>query len=159
MGTRHARLRALAVATALAAALVTGGGVAVGAPSADAAACGVKIKKIYYNSPGSDLGSNASLNGEWIQLRNGCATGISLNGWKIKDLVGHTYTFGSYTLAGGGLVKIHTGKGTNKATDRYWGQTWYIWNNDKDTAKLFKGTTVVHSCSYNSTAVEVKTCS
>jgi hypothetical protein len=22
-------------------------------------------------------------------------------------------------------------------TDRYWGQSWYIWNNDKDTASLY----------------------
>jgi hypothetical protein len=27
------------------------------------------------------------------------------------------------------VVKIHTGKGANSQTDRYWGRGWYVWNN------------------------------
>ena len=65
------------------------------------ASCGVSIYRIYYNSPGSDDGSNTSLNAEWIQLTNNCSTGKSLYHWTIKDAAGHTYTFGTYTLAAG----------------------------------------------------------
>ena len=33
-------------------------------------------------------------------------------------------------------MKIHTGKGANTQTDRYWGKSWYVWNNTGDTATL-----------------------
>jgi hypothetical protein len=117
--------------------------------SASAAYC-VGIYRIYYNSPGTDTGSNSSLNAEWIQLRNRCSTSRSLTYWKIKDAAGHTYTFGSYALRGGKYVKIHTGKGTNTATDRYQGRAWYVWNNDKDTAYIYnQNATRIDTCSYN----------
>jgi Lamin Tail Domain len=110
----------------------------------------VGIYRVYYNSPGTDTGSNSSLNGEWIQLRNRCSTASSLTYAKIKDAAGHTYTFGSYALGGGKYVKVHTGKGTNTATDRYQGRSWYVWNNDKDTAYLYnRFGTRLDTCSYN----------
>jgi hypothetical protein len=116
---------------------------------ASAASC-VGIYRIYYNSPGTDTGSNTSLNAEWIQFRNRCSTSGSLTNAKIKDGAGHTYTFGSYTLGGGKYVKVHTGKGSNTATDRYQGRSWYVWNNDKDTAYLYNASgTRLDSCSYN----------
>jgi hypothetical protein len=59
-------------------------------PSASAASC-VGIYRIYYNSPGTDTGSNTSLNAEWIQLHNRCSTSRSLTNAKIKDAAGHTY--------------------------------------------------------------------
>ena len=45
--------------------------------AAPAMASRVVIKEIYYNSPGSDDGSNSSLNGEWIQLKNTSGDKIS----------------------------------------------------------------------------------
>jgi len=116
---------------------------------ASAAYC-VGIHCIYYNSPGTDSGSNTSLNAEWIQLRNRCSTSRSLTNAKVKDAAGHTYTFGSYTLGGGKYVKVHTGKETNTTSDRYQGRSWYVWNNDKDTAYLYNASgTRLDSCSYN----------
>ncbi|HYS36130.1 MAG TPA: lamin tail domain-containing protein [Pseudonocardiaceae bacterium] len=116
---------------------------------ASAAYC-VGIYRIYYNSPGSDTGSNSSLNAEWIQLHNRCSTSRSLTYAKIKDAAGHTYTFTSYALGGGRYVKVHTGKGTNTATDRYMGRSWYVWNNDKDTAYLYnRYGTLLDKCSYS----------
>ncbi len=79
------------------------------APLAAAAPC-VVIYRVYFDSPGSDTGSNTSLNAEWIKLRNRCSTSKSLSGWRIKDKAGHTYPFGTYTLAGGAYVKVHTGR-------------------------------------------------
>ena len=116
---------------------------------ASAASC-VGIHRIYYNSPGTDTGSNASLNAEWIQLRNRCSTARSLTKWKVKDAAGHTYTFGTYSLGGGKYVKVHTGKGTNTAANRYQGRSWYVWNNDKDTAYVYsRSGTRIDTCSYN----------
>jgi hypothetical protein len=53
-------------------------------------------------------------------------------------------------LRAGKYVKVHTGKGTNTATDRYQGRSWYVWNNDKDTAYLYNASgTRLDTCSYN----------
>jgi Lamin Tail Domain len=114
------------------------------------AACGVSIYRIYYDSPGSDTGANSSLNAEWIQLKNGCSSSVSLTNWTIKDAVNHGYRFGSYKLAAGSKVTVHTGSGTNTSTNRYWGQGWYIWNNTGDTAKLRNGAgKVMDTCVYS----------
>ena len=140
-------------------AAVLGASLAVGPPvAAPAAAAGcIQINRIYYDSPGSDTGSNSSLNAEYIRLKNVCSTGKSLRYWRIKDVAGHTYTFGTYTLKAGAYVKIHTGRGTNTSTDRYWGKAWYIWNNTIDTAYLRNGSgTLMDKCSYpNTTALYV----
>jgi hypothetical protein len=125
---------------------------------ASAAPC-VVIYRIYYNSPGTDRGSNTSLNGEWIQIHNRCSTSRALTNWKIKDAVGHTYTFASYALGGSKYVKLHTGAGTNTATDRYWGRSWYVWNNDKDTAYLYSGSgSLINKCSYNNPSASSHYC-
>ena len=65
------RLLALACAPILLAVVATGA-----PPSAlpvQAGGC-VVIVKAYYDSPGSDLGSNGSLNDEWVQVRNRCSS-------------------------------------------------------------------------------------
>jgi hypothetical protein len=136
------------VGLALLGTLVTGL-FAVEAPPVSASSC-VSIYRIWYNSPGRDDGSNASLNGEWIQLHNGCRSAIQLRYWKIRDAARHTYQFGSFRIGAGKYVKVHTGRGTNTGTDRYWGLRWYVWNNDKDTAYLIRASgSVADSCSYN----------
>jgi len=120
-------------------------------PAANAAGCGVIIYEIYYNSPGTDNGANSSLNGEWIQLKNTCTTKHSLAGWYIKDAAGAKYAkFGTFALAGGAKVKIHTGAGANTTTDRYWNHGQYVWNNTgNEAASLRNGAgTLVDKCSY-----------
>jgi hypothetical protein len=44
-------------------------------------------------------------------------------------------------------VTVHTGSGTDTATDRYWGYGSPVWNNDGDTATLrtADGTVVVEA--------------
>jgi hypothetical protein len=120
------------------------------------ASASVKISKIYFDSPGSDTGSNSSLNAEWIQLHNTGSSGVRLGGWKIKDAVNHVYKFGTYTLKAGGYVKVHTGHGSNTSTNRYWNQSWYIWNNDGDTGKLLRANgAVVDTCQYSGSGSSV----
>ena len=82
-----------------------------------------------------------------------------LTNWRIKDAANHTYTFGSYGLGSGRYVKIHTGKGANTATDRYWGSGNYVWNNDRDTGYLLNPHLArVDSCSYNNPHASYKYC-
>ncbi|WP_062287508.1 lamin tail domain-containing protein [Demequina phytophila] len=140
------RLSAVAVATAIAAIA----SVPAAAPPADAASA-VRFSYVQYNSPGSDTGGNTSLNGEYIKIKNYGTASKNLTGWSVRDVANHVYTFGKFTLKPGATVTLYTGKGTNTASKRYWGQTWYIWNNDGDTAKLrnASGTTVA-SCKWGS---------
>jgi Lamin Tail Domain len=108
------------------------------------------IHEIFYNSPGPDRGSNASLNAEWVQLHNNSGHPVTLTHWTLRDRAGHVYTFGTYRLKAHGFVKVHTGKGSNTQANRYWRHSWYIWNNDGDGATLKNaGGTVISRCSYS----------
>jgi hypothetical protein len=117
------RIRALLVAC-----LVAASGLLVATP-AQAAPATVYIYKVYYNSPGSDTGSNSSLNAEYVVIKNGDDVSHSVSGWTVRDAAGHIYTFGSLRLGAGKQAIIHTGKGTSYTTSAsthlYWGRhTW-----------------------------------
>ncbi|KAB1142052.1 lamin tail domain-containing protein [Streptomyces luteolifulvus] len=124
------------------------------------AAGSVHLSKVYYDSPGSpDSGSNTSLNGEWVRIKNSTSSTVSLKGWKIKDETGYTYTFGDVRIGSGASKTVHTGKGTNTGAHKYWGRSWYVWNNTGDTAKLYKANgTKVDSCSWSSRGSGYKYC-
>jgi hypothetical protein len=152
MFMRYARTLSAAVATVAT-------GLVLLPIQAQAATGSVHLYKIYYDSPGTDSRSTASLNGEYVQVRNTTAKAVSLKGWTLVDASKHTYTFGTYSLGKGKTVTVRTGKGTNTAANRYQGLTGYVWNNDKDTATLKKSTGAkVDTCSYNSARVDYKMC-
>jgi Lamin Tail Domain len=120
------------------------------------ASAGIRITKIYFDSPGSDTGSNSSLNAEWIRLKNTGSTKKALTGWTVRDTSGHVYTFGTFKLGAGKSVTIHSGKGSNTSSDRYWRSDGYIWNNDGDRAKLKnKAGNVIDTCSYSGSGSSV----
>ena len=73
--------------------LVLGGALLV-APRATAATC-VKIYYGYPDSPGSDIGSNTSLNAEYVILKNVSTTSRSITGRMPRDRTGYTDTFPS----------------------------------------------------------------
>jgi len=119
----------------------------------------VQIHEIYYNSPGKDTGSNSSLDHEWVQLHNLSGSRITLTGWTLRDAQRHVYTFGSYTIKPHGYVTIHTGKGANTQTDRYWGHSWYVWNNTGDRATVEDAHGhVLDQCSYQGTSAGHTNC-
>lgn len=107
-------------------------------PSAAAATSneGLSFGRIYYDSPGADKGSNTSLNNEWVTIRNNGKKTVALKGWTVRDRSKHTYTIERGSLGPGKTTRIHTGKGKNNSAHRYWGKTWYVWNNSGDTATL-----------------------
>ncbi|MGW7349698.1 lamin tail domain-containing protein [Streptomyces sp. Z26] len=148
------RIRTAAVATAAA---CLAGGVLV--PTQAQAAGSVYIYKVYYDSPGSDRGGNSSLNAEYVQIKNSTGAAFQMQGHTLKDASGHKYVFPSYKISAGKTVLVHTGKGTKSAGHLYMGRGWYVWNNDKDKASLYKpGGSLRDSCSYNSTRVDYKMC-
>lgn len=151
--SRRARLGRAATA-----AVVSLLAVVCAAAPADAATT-VKISRIYYNSPGSDTRTNASLNAEYVTLLN--LTGVTqvITRWTIRDAQAHVYTFPTTSIPAHGTVTLHTGKGVNSGSQRYWQQANYIWNNDRDTAYLRNSAgAAIFTCSYNSTAAAYKNC-
>ncbi|WP_127554515.1 lamin tail domain-containing protein [Actinoplanes sp. OR16] len=89
-----------------------------------------------YDSPGKDTRSAESLNAEWISLVNDGAKPVSITGWSIREQGGRAYTFGVATIAAKGRIWLHTGRGADTATHRYWNSGNYLWNNPGDTATL-----------------------
>lgn len=123
------------------------------------AASSVQIVYAYYDSPGKDDGTNASINGEWIKIKNKGTNGRSLKGWTLRDGQNHVYTFGSFTLKAGASVKVRTGKGSNTSINRYWGRRAYVWGNIKDKATLRNAAgTTIDTCSWDSAKVDYRTC-
>jgi hypothetical protein len=140
------RIRALLVACLVAAFSLI-------AVPAQAAPATVYIYKVYYNSPGSDTGSNTSLNAEYVVIRNGDDVSHSISGWTVRDAAGHVYKFGTLRLGAGKQAIIHTGKGTSYTTSTsthlYWGRSAYVWNNTGDKVILRRADgSLKDTCSY-----------
>jgi len=134
---RKAVLRGTVLASAIAAGLLAvAGPAALAAPAAHRAPSPVVISEIFYNSPGSDHGSNQSLNAEWVKLRNRTSHRVSLDGWTLRDTAHHVYHFVGYSLRAHGTVRIHTGSGRDTQRNLFQNRGWYVWNNDGDTAIL-----------------------
>lgn len=121
--------------TAVASTAAVLGALVVPASSAEAAPA-VRFVKAYVNSPGPDNGSNASLNAEWIRVKNTSSRAKVLTGWTIRDPQGHVFRFPAFRLKGGAVVTVHSGSGRNTASNLYWDADWYVWNNTGDRAIL-----------------------
>jgi Lamin Tail Domain len=146
------------VATTAAALLVALAGLVLGSGPAQAATT-VKISKIYYDSPGKDDRSARSLDAEYVVLKNTTARTQVVTGWTIRDAQKHVYTFPTTTIAAGKTVTLHTGRGTNTSTARYWKSGNYIWNNTGDTATLRNAAGAgVSTCKYTATKAGYKNC-
>ncbi len=139
----------LVIGIGAAVATIVGASLAVAIP-AEASTPAIMITKVYYNSPGKDTGSNSSLNAEYVRLTNKRGSTMNLKSWTLLDKANHVYKFsGDFYLKSGSSVVIHTGKGTNTSTNRYWGLSWYVWNNTGDTAYVRNpGGTLIDSCSW-----------
>ena len=120
---------------------------------------GARITAIYFDSPGSDTGTNSSLNAEWVRIKNTTNTRKTLTDWTLHDSATHVYPFPTFTLAAGATVKVHTGSGADTASDLYWRQGYYVWNNSGDAATLTNAAgAVVDRCSYTSADDPLATC-
>jgi hypothetical protein len=143
------RIRALLIAC-----LVAASSLLIAVP-AQAARATVYIYKLYFDSPGSDRGSNSSLNAEYVVIKNGDNVSHSISGWTVRDRAGHRYTFpDGFRLEAGKQAIIHTGDGTryttSASTHLYWGREWYVWNNDGDKAILRRADGYLKdTCSYS----------
>lgn len=144
---------------------LTGVILAAGSTSALAA---IKIKKIAFDPPGRDSGTNRHLNREWILIKNTGPNDVQMRGWKVFDRGrDHVYRFRSLSLESGDTIHLRTGRGfdgvpackegspcpDNAHYDFHWGLDNYVWNNDGDRATLKRPNgTIVDRCAYDETA-------
>jgi hypothetical protein len=127
------------VTTAEASQWIAGGSTTTPPPTSGPAVGSVQFTKIQYDAPGTDSGSNGSLNTEWARLTNTTKSTVNLKGWTVRDQQKIIYTFPSYSLTAGASVILRSGKGTNSGSQRYWGRAGkvgYVWNNAGETAYL-----------------------
>ncbi|WP_440989588.1 DUF4350 domain-containing protein [Haloarchaeobius baliensis] len=87
-----------------------------------------------------------TLNDEFVVFQNDGDSAVDLSGFVVEDAAGYDYPFPSgFTLDAGAQVTLHTGSGTDTATDLYWGSGSPVWNNTGDTVNLLdeSGATVL----------------
>jgi len=64
---------------------------------------------------------------ESVLIQNNGDTTVLLTGWTLKDNQGSTFTFPQLSLYPGGMVLVHTGSGTDTASDLYWQRSIPVW--------------------------------
>jgi competence protein ComEC len=98
----------------------------------DAASAGtLALADVNADAAGDD---RENLNDEYVVLENAGSDPLDLSGWTLADEAGRTYAFpDGFELAAGEQVTVHTGSGTDTATDLYWGSGSPVWNNGGDT--------------------------
>jgi len=72
---------------------------------------------------------------EAIFIFNG-GRAVRMEGWTLADVQENVYTFPNLFLGTGGSVRVHTGRGSNSATDLYWGLDAPVWGEPGDVATL-----------------------
>ncbi len=73
---------------------------------------------------------------EIVVIKNNGAESFNLNGWMLKDVDGHTYTFPPFTIYPAATVQIHTTSGSDTFSDVYWGLTASVWQSG-ESATLY----------------------
>lgn len=79
----------------------------------------------------------ADLNGETVTIRNDGLATVDITRWTLSDAGGkNALLFPSLVLPPGGIVIVHSGRGSPTATDLYFNKNTGIWNDTGDTATL-----------------------
>jgi hypothetical protein len=123
---------------------------AIALATAAPAQAGMQLSKILPFPGVVPGGQNAQVNAEWIVVKNTASRARNLRGWFIREKKGNrTYTFPRFTLCGGCKVKIHSGVGTNTATDLFWSRSKQVWADNDDHAILHRASGLVQDrCAY-----------
>lgn len=111
-------------------------------PTPTVAPANVRIAFILYGPTNGPLE-------EYVEIQNTGGTAATMTNWTLSDESNRIFTFPTFNLPAGGLVRVWTKSGTNTSTDLYWGSGQAIWNNNGDTAYLRNAAgTLVSVCSY-----------
>lgn len=108
-------------------AVLVGGTVLLSAVPASAAAR-PRFVKIQADARGADRRTNASLNAEFVVLKNTGTDDADLTDWTIT-FGRKTFRFPSFILPSGSSVKVHTGSGRDDRNDLFWGRSAHVYPN------------------------------
>ena len=136
-------------------ALWSGGDAALIATMEDAAAAGAGLWGPTCGDPAAPIAigdvqpdpkgrDEDHLNDEWIEITNPAATSVDLAGWSVADdATSHRFELPARSLAAGATLRIHTGSGTDTATDLYLDQRDPVWGNSGETVLVADPTGVI----------------
>jgi len=97
------------------------------------------ITSFHANAAGDD---RENVNGEYLRLCNISGQPLNVDGYKIADATGNSYSFPALVIPPGHTVKVHSGQGDHQ-TDKssqlaiYLGSAAPIWNNKEDRATIY----------------------
>lgn len=75
---------------------------------------------------------------EYVVLKNTADAPLDMSGWRVKDEDGHVYTFpDDYRLDVGETLTLHSSRGTQTQTERFWWADDEVWDDDGDTVAIF----------------------
>jgi micrococcal nuclease len=93
------------------------------------------VEYVHEDAYGND---NENLNDEYVVFENVGDGSMDLSGYTVTDSDGNEYTVpDGFTLGAGESFRLHTGSGTDTATDLYWGKSYAVWGNSGDTVYVY----------------------
>lgn len=97
-----------------------------------AGSAGIEVGALRFDADGND---SENLNDEWIEIVNTGEVAVDLDRWSIRDESStNRYRFDEFVLPAGATVRIHSGCGTDTATELFWCTSGSaVWNNSGDT--------------------------
>ena len=76
------------------------------------------VPKVVIDRDCSRLGDTSD---EYVCLTNGDSGPVDMSSWVLRNVLGRSFNFPTgFTLPVGQTVKVHTGSGTDSATDLHW---------------------------------------
>jgi endonuclease YncB( thermonuclease family) len=93
----------------------------------------VDLVQVHADAAGTE---SENLNDEYVVFENVGDATVDLTNYVVTDGAGYAYTFSEFGLDPGARVTLHTGSGTDTATDVYWNRGSAVWNNTGDTVTL-----------------------
>lgn len=120
---RRGILLGLLLAVALTGCKGIAGSGAATTPAADGQVSGARVSesgtpKIVIDRACSKLGDTTD---EYVCITSQEQRPVDMGSWVLRNVMGRSYNFPpGFQLAPGATVKLHTGPGTNSATDLYW---------------------------------------
>lgn len=97
------------------------------------------ITSFHANADGDD---NQNVNGEYLRICNVSSAPIDLQGYRISDISGRSWTFPAIIVPEGHTVKVHSGTGSHQTDPSqqlavHLGSSRPIWNNTRDRATIY----------------------
>ena len=104
---------------------------------------GTLMLKVKWDAEDDD---RRNINGEWVRITNVAATPLSVGGWSLRDShfrgprsgpkKGRGYIFPANTVVPAqSSIRVHVGRGSNSATELYWGLRESIFENASSDRK------------------------